>query len=149
MIFAGEYEHRLDPQGRMSVPARFRPAFEKGIVLSRAYDRCLMGYTPEEFAEVAGEIKKQPATRADARRLARLTFAGAYELELDRHGRVLIPPPLREYAGFKQDVVIVGTGRFIEIWSRKSWLEERASLDEDAAEIAERAGDTVGGEAAR
>lgn len=144
MIFAGEYEHRIDRQGRVSVPARFRPAFEKGIVLSRAYDRCVMVYTPEEFAEVAGEIKKQPPTRADARRLARLTFSGAYELEMDRHGRVLVPPPLRQYAGLEQDVVIVGTGRFLEIWSREAWDGERASLDEDAPEIAERAADATG-----
>jgi MraZ protein len=130
LIFAGEYEHRIDPQGRVSIPARFRPAFEKGIVLSRAYDRCVVVYTSEEFAEVAGEIRKQSATRVDARRLARLTFSGAYELELDRHGRVLIPPALREYAGLGEDVVIAGTGRFLEIWSRKAWLEERAELDE-------------------
>ena len=103
-----------------------------------------MVYTPEEFAEVAGEIKKQPPTRADARRLARLTFSGAYELEMDRHGRVLVPPPLRQYAGLERDVVIVGTGRFLEIWSREAWDGERASLDEDAPEIAERAAETIG-----
>ncbi len=140
LIFAGEYQHRLDPQGRVSIPARFRPAFEKGIVLSRAYDRCVMVYTPEEFASVAGEIKKQPATRSDARRLARLTFSGAYELVLDRHGRVLIPEPLRGYAALEIDVVIAGTGRFIEIWAKDAWEAERGALDEEASEIAERAG---------
>ena len=139
LIFAGEYEHRIDPQGRVSIPARFRPAFEKGIVLSRAYDRCVMVYTPEEFAEVAGEIKKHPPTRSDARRLARLTFSGAYELGLDRHGRVLVPPALREYAALDENIVIVGTGRFLEIWSREAWQAERGALDEEAADIAERA----------
>jgi MraZ protein len=147
LIFSGEYEHRIDPQGRVSVPARFRPAFENGIVLSRAYERCLVIYTPEEFTVVAGEIRKQPQTSADARRLARITFSGAYELALDRHGRFLVPQPLREYAGLEDDVVIIGTGRFLEVWSRAAWTEERSALDEDAVEIAERAGRPAGGEA--
>ena len=141
MIFAGEYEYRIDPQGRTSVPARFRPAFETGIVLSRGYDRCLMVYTTEGFTRLAGEIGRQSATRSDARKLGRLTFAGAYELALDRHGRVLVPGPLREYAGLDEAVVFIGVGRFLEIWSREAWDEERSSLDDEAAEIAERAGE--------
>ncbi|MEX0762699.1 MAG: division/cell wall cluster transcriptional repressor MraZ [Dehalococcoidia bacterium] len=139
LIFAGEFEHRIDPQGRVSIPARFRSAFEDGIVLSRAYDRCVMVYTTEEWENVAADIAKQPQTRADARRLARLTFSGAYPQALDRHGRVLLPPALRQYADLGENVVIVGTGRFMEIWAQELWSEERQSLDADATDIAERA----------
>ncbi len=140
MIFSGEYECRADPQGRVSVPARFRPAFEAGIVLSKAYDRCLMVYTTSEFEVAAEEVLKGPRTRTGSRRLARLTFAGAHELALDRHGRLLVPTPLREYAGLGEQVVIVGTGKTLEIWSKELWSDERTILDDESAEIAERAG---------
>ena len=137
MIFAGEYEHRIDPQGRVAIPARFKMAFVDGIVLGRAYDNCVVVYTPEEWERAASDIAQQPATSARARRLARLTFSGAFSGTLDRSGRVVVPLQLREYAGLGEDAVIVGTGRFIEIWSAAAWAEERRTLDSDASDIAE------------
>ena len=139
MIFAGEYEHRIDPQGRVAIPARFKMAFIDGIVLSRAYDNCVVIYTPEEWDRAASEISQQPSTSASARKLARLTFSGAFAGTLDRSGRVVVPVQLREYAGLGEDVVIVGTGRFIEIWSAAAWAEERRVLDSEATDIAEAA----------
>lgn len=139
MIFAGEYEHRIDPQGRVAIPSRFKIAFIDGIVLSRAYDNCVVCYTPEEWERVASDISQQPNTSESARKLARLTFSGAYVGTLDRNGRVVVPIQLREYAGLGEDVIIVGTGRFIEIWSAAAWAEERRTLDTEATDIAERA----------
>ena len=133
MIFAGEYEHRIDPQGRVAIPSRFKMAFIDGIVLSRAYDNCVIVYTPEEWERVGTDIAKQPSTVAGARKLARLTFSSAYVGALDRNGRVVVPVQLREYAGLGEDVVVVGTGRFIEIWSTAAWAEERRTLDTEAA----------------
>jgi MraZ protein len=139
MIFAGEYEHRIDPQGRVAIPARFKMAFIDGIILGRAYDNCVVVYTPEEWERAASDIAHQPATSASARKLARLTFSGAFAGTLDRSGRVVVPVQLREYAGLGEDVVIVGTGRFIEIWSSSAWSEERRVLDTEASDIAEAA----------
>jgi MraZ protein len=139
MIFAGEYEHRIDPQGRVAIPARFKMAFIDGIVLGRAYDNCVVAYTPEEWERAASDISQQPSTSASARKLARLTFSGAFVGTLDRSGRVVVPVQLREYAGLGEDVIIVGTGRFIEIWSAAAWAEERRTLDTEAADIAEAA----------
>lgn len=139
MIFAGEFEHRIDPQGRISVPARFRTAFEDGIVLGKAYDRCVLIYTPQEWQNAADSLASQPANLGASRRLNRLHFSGAYPSQLDRSGRVLIPPQLREYAGLAENVVLVGTGRFFEIWDRSAWEQERELLDAQAPEIAEAA----------
>ncbi len=123
----------------MAIPARFKKSFADGIVLGRAYDNCLVVYTLIEWEKAASEIAQQPNTSASARRLARLTFSGAYVGSLDRHARVVIPAQLREYAGLAESAIIVGTGRFIEIWSTSAWSEERSSLDTEATEIAERA----------
>ncbi len=139
MIFAGEYEHRIDPQGRVAIPARFKLAFVDGIVLGRGYDNCVVVYTPEEWDRAASDIAQQPATSAGARKLARLTFSGAFTGTLDRSARVVVPVQLREYAGLGEDVVIVGTGRFLEIWSATAWGEERRTLDTEASDIAEAA----------
>lgn len=139
MIFSGEFDHRIDSQGRIAIPARFRPAFAAGVVLSRGYDPCIVGYEPGEWQRLAEEIASRPSTQASARRLARLTFSGAYPVELDKQGRVLLPGALREYADVSEGAVVVGAGRLIEIWSAERWAQERAALDEQAAQIAEEA----------
>jgi len=139
MIFAGEYEHRIDPQSRVAIPARFRIAFVHGIILGRAYDKCVVVYTPKEWERAASDIAQEPSTSASARKLARLTFSGAFTGKLDRSGRIVIPSQLREYAELGEDVIIVGTGRFVEIWSINAWARERKSLIAQASEIAESA----------
>ena len=139
MIFAGEYEHRIDPQSRVAIPARFRIAFINGIILGRAYDECIVVYTPKEWERAASDIARQRSTSASARKLARLTFSGAFTGKLDRSGRIVVPSQLREYAGLGEDVIIVGTGRFIEIWSAAAWAEERRTLNTEASDIAEAA----------
>jgi len=146
MIFAGEFEHRVDAQGRVSIPARFRPAFTDGIILGRAYDRCVVAYTSEEWEKVAADIAARPMTQGVARKLARLTFSGAFPTTLDRQGRVLLPPALRQYAGLGEEVVVAGAGRVLEIWSKMFWQRERQALDDTATQIAERAAGPDNGE---
>lgn len=108
-------------------------------MLGKAYDRCVQVYTPEEWQNAADALASQPATQGVSRRLSRLHFSSGYPSQLDRSGRVLVPPQLREYAGLGENVVLVGTGRFMEIWDRSAWEQESELLDAQAAEIAEAA----------
>ena len=108
-------------------------------MLGKAYDRCVQVYTPEEWQNAADALASQPATQGVSRRLSRLHFSSGYPSQLDRSGRVLVPPQLREYAGLGESVVLVGTGRFIEIWDRSAWEQESELLDAQASEIAEAA----------
>lgn len=137
LTFFGEQEHRVDPQGRISLPTRFRDAFKGGIVLTRGYDRCIYVYTPSQWETFASRVATLALSRAKNRRMRRMSFSAAYNLETDRQGRVLLPASLRRYAHIDEEVVIAGMGDFLEIWDREAWLEESASLDEDASLIAE------------
>ena len=138
MIFSGEFDHRIDSQGRVAIPVRFRDAFKPGMVLAEGYDRCIDVYTLDEWERVAGEITGRPSTNAN-RRLARARFAGAFTADLDRQGRVVIPAPLREYAGVDAGAVVIGVGRYLELWNPDTWGDERAVASEQAADIAEQA----------
>ena len=75
----------------------------------------------------------------DARKFSRFFFAGAATCELDKQGRILIPPVLREFADLQKDVVSVGVLNRIEIWSKDNWLECNSYDDMD--EIAEHMAD--------
>jgi MraZ protein len=137
LAFFGEQEHRVDPQGRISLPTRFRDAFKGGLVLTRGYDRCIYVYTPSQWETVANQVATLPLNKFKNRRMRRMNFAAAYTIEADKQGRVLLPASLRSYAQIDEEVVIAGMGNFLEIWNKEAWLEESASLDDDASLIAE------------
>ena len=69
--------------------------------------------------------------------MRRRTFGSAFDLDLDRQGRVLIPQPLRIYAGLKEEVVLVGNGDYLELWDKEQWeTEALPAVEETMARIA-------------
>ena len=137
LSFFGEQDHRVDVQGRISLPARFRESFRGGIVLTRGIDRCIVAYTPSQWDIFAGQLAALALNRQKNRRMRRMSFPAAYTLDTDRQGRVLLPVPLRQYAQIGEEVVIAGMGDFLEIWDKEAWLQESALVEEQAALIAE------------
>jgi MraZ protein len=136
-VFLGEYEHSLDDKGRLAIPARFRPELGQGLVLTRGLDRCLFAWPLGEWSAIADKLARLSLMQADARRLQRLLFAGAVDMQLDRLGRVLVPAFLRSYAGLDSAVAVVGVLNRIEIWDREAWASERTAAESQSAELAE------------
>jgi MraZ protein len=66
-----------------------------------------------------------PTLNPQARRLQRLMVGHATDLELDSHGRVLVPPKLREYAGLTRQAMLIGQGSRFELWDEQHWNERR------------------------
>lgn len=140
-MFYGEYEHTIDPKGRIIIPAKLRRGFQaqhvETVFLTRGLDGCLFVFGESEWRSTEARFKDVPFTKSEGRRFNRLFFSGAVEMQLDRLGRLLIPKHLKEFAQIKQDVVIVGVSSRVEIWSKEKWREfyetSRASF-EDLAE---------------
>ena len=123
-MFLGRYDYGIDGKGRVSIPAKFREelAHDQRLVLARD-EGCIAGHPYQEWLEIKDEISKQGSQGPAARNFVRLYFAGATEAAIDRLGRVLIPTTLRQAAGIKKDVVIIGVNRRIEIWAKEAWEE--------------------------
>lgn len=134
-MFMGEYSHSIDAKGRLIMPARFREQLGREFVVTKGLDDCLFVYSREEWKDIEEKLLAIPQTTRDARKFVRFFYAGANIVELDKQGRLLLGTELREYAGLKKDVVLVGVLNRIEIWDRKRW-EDGSSYD-DMDEIAE------------
>lgn len=135
-VFMGEFEHTVEENGRMAVPAKFRPAFAEGLVVTRGLDRCLFVFTRGDWERLAERLSQLPLTSAEARSFVRLMFAGATDGELDGQGRVVLPAYLREYADIRQQAVVIGVNTRVEIWSREAWRTARSQVEEQADFIA-------------
>ena len=136
-MFLGEFVHTTDEGGRLTIPARFRADLEVGLVVTRGLDRCLAIYPMKEWERLAEQVSALPITDRRARAFRRLVFANASDVTLDKHGRVLIPPRLREYAGLDGEVVITGLNTYIELWNPDSWSKERERVEGDDATMEE------------
>jgi len=136
-VFLGQYEHSLDQRGRVAIPAKFRDAFQEGLVLARGFDTCILVYPVAEWQRMSDKLAALPMTRSNSRRINRATFSNAFDSELDRQGRVLLPAPLREYSQIKDAVVIVGVYNYVEIWSKELWATEKALMEQQAWQTAE------------
>ncbi len=138
-MFMGEYNHTVDAKGRLIVPSKFREQLGDEFVVTKGLDGCLFVYPNEEWSNIEEKFRNIPLTTKDARKFSRFFFAGAASCEVDKQGRILIPPTLREFAEIQKDVVSVGVLNRIEIWSKERWLD--TNTYEDMDEIAEHMAD--------
>ncbi len=122
--FVGRYEHSLDTKGRVILPAKFRATFERGGYLAENHEGCLALWTHGEFQRQMAGMQEQAATGRTDRNRARLWASNAQEVEIDRQGRMVIPPRLRQFARLESDVLVVGALDRIELWNPTLWEEQ-------------------------
>jgi MraZ protein len=118
MLFLGKHDYAMDERGRVPMPPRYRDAFLLGVILTQGSpDRCIRAYPTNGFEGQAALYMSEPATTRSGRVRRRAFFSNAYPAELDRQGRVLVPQPLRDWAGLSSPVVVAGAGEWLEIWN--------------------------------
>lgn len=129
-MLIGEYQHNIDQKGRVIIPVKFREDFGDLFYVTKGLDGCLFVLSPKEWERLQNKITAMPISKA--RGLQRFFFSGAAEVEPDKQGRILIPQPLRDYAGLSRDVTFIGTSSRAEIWDTKLWNEFNSTLTEDS-----------------
>src|SRR5690606_4271517 len=137
-LFMGEYQHALDPKGRIFVPAKFREGLGERCVVTRGLDQCLFLYHHSEWTTMEEKLKRLPMTQRDARAFVRFFFSGAVDVELDKQGRVMLPGNLREYAHLSKEAVVIGVSTRVEIWSKEIWESYMETASQSFEAIAEK-----------
>jgi len=136
-MFSGECEHTVDDKGRLIIPARFRADLAEGLFITRGLDGCLFIFPPDTWKALSEKVAKLPLSQSSARLFSRMIYSGT-ECKLDKQGRILIPPPLREHADIESEVVIIGVNSRLEIWSKKRWRQQTIKMEEESSLIAEQ-----------
>jgi MraZ protein len=123
-VFKGTYRHRIDPKGRLPVPAAFRRALAEQKapeLVATPLDQCLACYPADEWTRLEGQLRALPAFSKQVKALTRLLASRAVDCGLDVQGRILLPAALRAAAGLGHDVVVVGVLNRFEVWSPDAW----------------------------
>lgn len=135
-LMCGEFKSTLDAKGRMNFPVKVREMFGNSFIISKTIDaECIKVYSLEDWHELVAKIKSLPQTQTAA--IQRFLFGSAFQTEPDKQGRILIPAPLREYAGLEADIVIVALSGRAEIWDKAKW--DALNNTGDTADLAKTA----------
>ncbi len=120
-VFTGQYTHNLDSKWRLTIPAAFRNELRGGLALAPGPDGCVYVYTLEAWEKIAAKLDALPDTQEN-RSVRRYMLSRTHiEYSLEKAGRVLLPETLRDHAGVKKAVAIVGEGQRLVIWAAERW----------------------------
>lgn len=153
-MFRGLHEHTIDAKGRVSLPQRFRELLDRNsgqaeskgdasdvetsLIITTGIDKCLVAYPKAEWEAFEARLAALPQFDPAVVQVKRIYVAGATECSIDKHGRLLIPPMLREYAGLERDAVFAGMVATIEIWSKETWIEQSRLSRSDRQAVAQK-----------
>lgn len=143
-MLIGEYIHTIDEKNRVSMPAKFRQELGKKIIITPGLGQCLFIFTNKEWEKVSKKLGSSDSDlsflKADQRNFNRYMFGRAAEVEIDSIGRILIPDFLKERIGLKNSAAIIGVKDRVEIWNDKTWSENKAIVEKQAEQLAEKMG---------
>mgnify|MGYP003763930117 CR=1 FL=1 len=132
LMFIGTYEHTLDTKGRMTIPSKYREIISSGAYITKGLDKNLMVLTNEVFNNLFERVTSMNMANPKTRDLQRLIFANAFSVDVDKAGRILIPQILRAHAELDLNALILGTGKYFEVWSPIHWeIQAQKQTSED------------------
>ncbi len=120
-MFFGRYFHSIDQKGRMRLPSKLRQDMGDKIHVLQGPESCLFVFTDDEFNAFANKLLEIPIFDKEKQTAVRQILTSGVLIEEDNQGRFLLPPYLRNFAELNKDIVFVGVGKRVEIWSQENW----------------------------
>ena len=143
-MLRGNCPARIDEKGRLKVPSAFRAFIEEQhgpqpqLFVTSVSGDCVLVYPMPVWEENERKLALVPnSLPAKGRYLDRVNYYGQVG-ELDKQGRVLIHPRLRESAEINGDVEVFGTSDHLEVWNHERFVATRLGpfTDEDRDALA-------------
>jgi|TARA_Y100000758_G_scaffold100141_2_gene69304 MraZ protein len=120
-FFTSEHECKLDAKGRLVLPSRLKSvlpeASKKSIIIRKGFEPNLIIYPLHEFQNIYTRINSLNEFSSEQRKLKRNLFSSISQVDLDSNGRFLLPKSMISHTGLEKDVILVGMGNVIELWS--------------------------------
>jgi MraZ protein len=134
-MFFGRYFHQIDQKGRMRLPSKLRQEMgDKIHVIQGSSAGCLFIFSDEEFNAFTEKLVAVSIYDETKQKPVRQILTSGVVIEEDNQGRFLLPPYLRQFAELKKDIVFMGVGKRVELWSQERWDAYNNVSEEEYAE---------------
>ena len=138
-MFFGQYNYQLDEKNRVRIPSKLRKEFVDSYVITKGTNNSLFIYDKTYFQDqFVAKLNNIPTFDIEAQRPIRALLSSSYEVEEDKQGRFVIPANLKEFAKINKNIVFVGVGQRLELWSEENWnayTSSDSSLDQVLGEL--------------
>ena len=145
-MFRGEHPLTLDDRARIAVPSKYREHLRKSaggqlVVTVSVMEPCLVVYPLPQWQRIESQLEEMPALDPQVHATSQVLVGRAHECEMDGHGRILLTPSLRKYAGLDpkdprgRSIRMVGQVRKFELWREDRWEEHLKALLENVGGI--------------
>jgi MraZ protein len=134
-MFRGASKVTLDSKGRMAIPTRYRDGIfarsSGSLVATIDKDDCILIYPLPDWEDMERRLMRLPGNKPAIRAYQRRIVGHAAEMDMDGHGRILIPKELRDFAGLDRQAMLIGQGNKFELWDEGRWSEWLAASNND------------------
>ena len=141
-FLSGEYECKMDPKGRLVLPAKIKTNLPEAsgnqVVLTRGFEPCLILYPRTEWKVIYDKVAGLNEFNEEYRHFQRNFFRGNTEIELDNTGRFIIPRTMARYAEIDKEAIVVGLGNRVEIWNPDKYEEYLIKDQQDFSQLAQK-----------
>ena len=134
-MFFGKFSLPLKDKSELTLPTGFRQAMSRTAYLTRGFDRNLFLLSPESFNIFSSHLQSTSISDPLSRLLRRLFLGGAVEVIIADDGQFVLPADLCAYASLDGEIILVGQGDYLEIWSPPNWQKQMESLDDPEANM--------------
>jgi MraZ protein len=138
-MLLGTYSAKLAENHRTLIPSPLRKDLGQELVIAKWYEECLVLVSRESLnALLERIIGKNKLAINPVRGSEHFIFTGAYEIETDEQGRIIIPEVLIKYGRLTSDIYFLGVGDRVEIWNKETWDEKVERIMKDAPSFIEQ-----------
>ena len=122
-MFFGEYHYQLDEKSRLRIPSKLKTE-SKEYVITKGTNNCLFVFSKPYFEnEFLSKLASVPTFSVSGQKPVRALLSSSFEVAEDSQGRFLLPATLKDFAKISKNIVFIGVGNRIEIWSEENWNE--------------------------
>ena len=142
-MLIGSYLGILGEKRRTAIPKKFLDSLGSNLILTKWYEDCLVLVNQEFWSELLNRLTGGSRVASlGVRDIERFILGSAYEIEPDGQGRIIVPELLAEYATLDKDLVFLGLGDRVEIWSKRIWDEKARLISQTSKEFIEKLAET-------
>ena len=147
MLLTGTYRRSLDDKLRLAIPKQLRELLkDQSLFVAPGTDKAVVVYPENVLEQIGSALSNLSPAAQEAKTFSRLFYSQAQPGEIDRQGRLRIPPELASLSSLESEVVIVGVRDRLEVWNAASWdaflSESQPSYDQLAERVFEEAAQT-------
>lgn len=144
-LLIGKESCKIDSNGRFKFPVALKKQLQstednRFAIRQGIFSECLELWTYQSFSEETKFLEEtlDMYDPEDMNLLRRLSVANI--IELDTNDRLLIPSEQKNVLGQAKEILLVGTGRFIEIWDAEKYNKLYQNSDDFTTKVKNRLG---------